>query len=314
MAIPLEAWLEVIREEYLASFIPEGGSAVRFVVAANADQVADVSIRLRELGQQCRLKVIEIDTAATRLHLLQNLFFAIARSIDWDTLTQTQLERVVANCGYRWPHPGRRTTLAILAEANEVAPGLLRTQINQEITSVVWQDAHLAQDFRNAMIALLDTRLADDRDALRDAVLGWLQGAPGRLGLAKDAQIGTKIGRHNARSMLKSLCHWLRLCDENGVLLLIDVSRLLRERREVTDGQFYYSPAAVMDCYEVLRQMIDDVSQLEGFFLAVLADPSLLGDDPRRSLNQYTALKMRVWDDVRPQHGDNPLAPLVQVR
>jgi len=313
MAIPLEAWLEVMREEYLASFIPDGGSAVRFVVAAGPDEAVRAMIRLRELGEQCGLMVISIDTAATKLHLLQNLFFAITKAIDWDALTQAQLERVVIDTGYRWPNPGRRTTLAILAEANEVAPGLMRTQINQEITRIVWQDARLTQDFRSAMIALLDTRLVDDREALRDAVLNWLHGSPGRLGLARDVQIGAKIGRNNARAMLKSLCHWLHLCGEKGILLLIDVRRLLRERREVAGGQVY-SPAAVMDCYEVLRQMIDDADLLEGFFLAVLADPRLLSDDDRRSINQYTALKMRVWDDVRPEYGDNPLAPLVQVR
>src|SRR5271165_2415437 len=143
MAIPLEAWLQVMHDEYLASFIPDGGSAVRFVVAASSEQIENVSMRLRELGRQCRLTVITIDTAETKLHLLQNLFFAIARSIDWDALTQAQLERVVTNNGYHWPNPGHRTTLAILAEANEVAPGLLRTQINQEISRVVWQDARL---------------------------------------------------------------------------------------------------------------------------------------------------------------------------
>ncbi|MDB5398806.1 MAG: hypothetical protein QOF70_1280 [Acetobacteraceae bacterium] len=313
MTIPLESWLEVMRDEYFATFIPEGGSAVRFVVAANPDQADNVSMRLRELGQQCRLTVIDIDTAETKLHLLQNLFFAIARSIDWDKLTQVQLERVVANSGYRWPDPNQRTTLAILAEANEVAPALMRMQIHQEITRVVWQDTHLAQDFRNAMIALLVTRLADDQDALQNAVFGWLQGSPGPLGLLKDAQIGTKIVRNNARAMLRSLCHWLRMCGEKGMLLSIDVTRLLRERRQVADGQFY-SLAAVMDCYEVLRQMIDDAGMLEGFFLAVIADPPLLAGDLRRSLNQYTALKMRVWDDVRPEYGDNPLAPLVQLQ
>jgi hypothetical protein len=312
MAIPLDAWLDLMHDEYLSSFIPEGGSAVRFVVAA-ADQADTVSIRLQSLALQCRLTVITIDTATIKLHLLQNLFFAIARSIDWDALTQAQLERIVTNNGYYWPNPGQKTTLAILAEANGVAPTLMRSDTNREITRVVWQDARLAQDFRNAMIALLDTRLADDRDELRTAVLDWLQGVPGRIGKARDAQIGAKISRSNARAMLKSLCHWLRLCGGHGIVLLIDARRLLREKRDVTEGQTY-TPAAVMDCYEVLRQMIDDASMLEGFFLAVLADPALLADDLRRGLNQYTALKMRVWDDVRPEQGDNPLAPLVLVQ
>ena len=313
MAIPLGSWLETMREEYLASFIPAGGSAVRFVVMADPDQIQYASIRLRDQGRQCGLTAICLDTATTKLHQLQNLFFAIAKAMDWDALTRTQLERIVANSGYRWPEPGHRMSLAMLADANDVAPGLLHTQINQEITRIVWQDAGLAQDFRNAMIALLAARLAGDRDAVRNTVMDWLQGAPGRLAGIREAGIGAKIGRNNARAMLKSLCRWVRLCGGNGILLVIDIGRLLRERREVQDGHVY-SAAAVMDCYEVLRQTIDDASQLEGFFMTVIADPPLLAGDGRRSLNQYTALKMRVWDDVRPRQGDNPLAPLVQLQ
>ena len=113
--------------------------------------------------------------------------------------------------------------------------------------------------------------------------------------------------------MLKSLFHWLRGCGQAGMLVQIDISRLLLERRHVSEGMVY-SPAAVMDCYEVLRQMIDDSEAMEGLVLAVLADPALLSDDPKRSLNQYTALKMRLLDDVRPAGGNNPLAPLVVLR
>ncbi|MBV8091404.1 MAG: hypothetical protein JO139_17880 [Alphaproteobacteria bacterium] len=45
--------------------------------------------------------------------------------------------------------------------------------------------------------------------------------------------------------------------------------------------------------------------------LVVLADQALIGDDPRRSLDAYLALKMRIWSDVHPEGRDNPLAPLI---
>jgi len=122
-----------------------------------------------------------------------------------------------------------------------------------------------------------------------------------------------RIGRHNARAMLVSLCHWLRTCGHRGLVIMLDIRRLLLDRREVSDG-IAYTPAAVMDCYEVIRQLIDDAEHLEGLFLTVLADRRLINDDvPKRALSQYTALKMRVWDDVRPQGQDNPLSPLVVV-
>ena len=66
-----------------------------------------------------------------------------------------------------------------------------------------------------------------------------------------------------------------------------------------------------MDAFEVLRQIIDDSEHFGGLLLVVLADQSLIGDETKRSLDAYLALKMRVWSDVRPEGRDNPLAPLV---
>ena len=66
-----------------------------------------------------------------------------------------------------------------------------------------------------------------------------------------------------------------------------------------------------MDAFEVLRQIIDDSEHFSGLLLVVLADQTLIGDDTKRSLDAYLALKMRIWSDVRPEGRDNPLAPLV---
>jgi hypothetical protein len=63
----------------------------------------------------------------------------------------------------------------------------------------------------------------------------------------------------------------------------------------------------------VLRQLIDDGEHFAGLLLVVLADESLIGEDPKRSLDAYLALKMRIWADVRPEGRENPLAPLVRL-
>jgi len=44
-----------------------------------------------------------------------------------------------------------------------------------------------------------------------------------------------------------------------------------------------------------------------------LAEPAALTPDSPRAIGKYTALQMRVVDDVRPHGRDNPLAPLVRV-
>ncbi len=81
----------------------------------------------------------------------------------------------------------------------------------------------------------------------------------------------------------------------------------------MAEGDLRYSPAAVMDLYEVLREIIDDIEHLPGLFVLGCADQELMAGDRRRTLDAYKALEMRIWPDVRPGDRQNPLAPLVTV-
>jgi hypothetical protein len=68
----------------------------------------------------------------------------------------------------------------------------------------------------------------------------------------------------------------------------------------------------VKDAYEVLRQFIDDTDEMEGLLVVILAPKEFLNDD-KRGLDCYSALKLRIWDEVRDRHRPNPLASLVRV-
>jgi hypothetical protein len=103
------------------------------------------------------------------------------------------------------------------------------------------------------------------------------------------------------------LCRWLRVAGHSGLLLTIDIHQITQT---APDG-LRYAPGAVMDAYEVLRQLVDDADLFAGLFLVVIADEAFIGDDAKRSVGAYTALKMRIWDDVRARARDNPLAPMV---
>jgi hypothetical protein len=109
--------------------------------------------------------------------------------------------------------------------------------------------------------------------------------------------------------MLRSLCRWLKMIGHNGLLISIDIRRLALSLPPGSDG-VRYTAAAVMDAFEVLRQLIDGADQFDGLFLTVVAGEAFIGDDQKRSIEAYTALKMRIWDDVRARDRDNPLAPL----
>ena len=221
---------------------------------------------------------MQLDLATVRLHMLQNVVFAVAKELPWERLLQTRLEALVAGAGYRWPEPGNVLALPALAEANGVAAHLLRRDLTQALTREIWQDSALTQDFRNAMIALLELRLDSEDAALAEAVIGWLHGTLRSVGPLRVAQIGWRIGRQNARAVFMSLCRWVRGCGGTGLLLLLDIRQLHRERRAITEG-LVYTPAAVIGLLEVLRQLIDDAEHFPGLFVAALADDAFLSDE-----------------------------------
>jgi hypothetical protein len=246
--------------------------------------------------------------------MIQDVFFAIARTLDWDTMAQRFVEALFDRQGYEWPRPAEAVPIQEVAERNRVAVPLLLRDFHQWLTTEIVHDPEMSQDFSVAMTWLCERRLQpeDTQPGVTAPVFEWLRGELRRIGELKGTFITAKITRHNGRAMLRSLCRWLRLCGRRGLCVALDVRQLARTGRAIGDG-LRYSPAAVLDAFEVLRQLIDDAEHFAGLLLVVLADEALIGDNPKRSVGAYPALKMRIWDDVRPEGRDNPLAPLVRL-
>ena len=311
MAVRAHEWLELIEREYLTDFIVAGGGAVKFAVG-DAHQLEIVARVLDLLSERHALAHVAIDAATTRVHMIQDVFFAIAGALDWHAMAQCFVESLFGRMGYEWPCPGEAVPIQVVAERNRVDVTLLRRDFRQWLSAEVMQDTEMTQDFRMAVTQLCLQRLEpeDAQLGITTPVLQWLRGELRRIGALKQTFITARITRHNARAMLRSLCRWLRLCGRQGLFAALDIRQLSRPVAAVGDG-IRYSPGAVLDVFEVLRQIIDDSEHFGGLLLVVLADQSLIGDDPKRSLNAYFALKMRIWSDVRPKGRDNPLAPLV---
>jgi P-loop Domain of unknown function (DUF2791) len=242
--------------------------------------------------------------------MLQDVFCALARAVPWDALLQRYVEGLFTRNGYTWPHPGEALTMPELASEFGIAATLLSRTRDQWLSRELWDDASLAQDFRSAMLALCLARLEPEGETVESPVLEWLRGEKVGLTQLRQYDIASRINRNNARAMLVSLCHFVRKAGVPGMLLALDLRPALRTGG---DAPVRYSPAAVMDLYEVLREILDDIEHLPGLFLLVLADQALMAGDRRRTLDMYKALEMRIWPDVRPGDRQNPLAPLVTV-
>jgi hypothetical protein len=311
VALLADDWLRVVGREYLARFVPGGGSAVKVVVGNDAD-LETVDTGLQGLARASQLTTMRVDAAATRIHMIQNVFFAVAQGIDWSGLAQRWIEIQFRANGYQWPRPGEPVPLRDLAEHNNVAENLLLRAVHDWLTRGISREHEMAQDFRNAMVHLCLARLEPPDPLSSPPVLDWLNGTLRTIGALRDVPIGAKITRNNGRAMLRSLCHWLGLVASTGIVVRLDI-RHLSSPSVGPAGEARYTPSAVLDAFEVLRQFIDDSHLFKGFLLVVLAADALVDGEPRRSILAYSALRQRLESDVRSLAHDNPLAPLVRL-
>ena len=145
------------------------------------------------------------------------------------------------------------------------------------------------------------------------ALSDWLTGRNRNVSAVKDYGIFNRITRNNARHFIESLFRWVRIAGYPGTVILMDIARLAVARNP-RDDLNYYTAAALLDAYEVLREFIDATDRLSGCLLVVVPDATFLDEDPwGRGIGRYQALKFRIFDEVHDQRRVNPMGSLARL-
>ncbi len=308
-------WLDIIHGEYLHDFVKRGGAAVKFCVPMDDIEQNQLLGSLRKNSEENGYVFTSIDAVSTKIHMIDKLFHEVARQIDWDDLANVFVRRIFSQKKYQLPEHHEDFNLQNIALLNDREEMFLRNELHSYLEKEIFGDFAMSQEFRIAMVRLclnqLDTASAPVY--LSAAIKEWLRGELRLISTLKKALIFQKIARHNARHMLFSLTHWLRINGKSGLVLMLDITRYLAVTRSKnpTDG-FFYSTPAVLDAYELLRQFIDGTDEMEGLLVIVVAPKEFLSDD-KRGLRGYDALKLRIWDEVKDRQRQNPMASMVRL-
>lgn len=313
--IGVDDYVGFLEEEYLRGYVDRGGAAVKFAVGPDDHSAEAFAERLSAAARHAGYVVATVDAAETRVHLLEQVFFSVARQVDWEALASTATRAAVAAAGYPAP-PDGDLKLDRLASHHQVESRELRREIDRELQRQVHRDYAMVPEFRTAMLRLCQAQLRAGQvaEAEHAAIGDWLRGDLRAISALKSALIFRRIGRHNARPLLFSLAHWLAVNGHAGLLLVLDLRRLgfaRRPRPEERQGH-YYTKATLLDAYEVLRQLVDNTDELANCFVAVVASPAFVTDGAR-GMDAYQALKLRIVDEVRDRRRDNPFSSLVRL-
>ncbi len=315
--LPLQDWLHVIREEYLDGFIDDGGSALKFVVPVKEDLSPLLKDQFTRDAGDLGYLVVHVDAGVTRVHMLQDVFFRIAEQIDWRMLARQVVLKLCDDLPYEVGNidPSADTPiLEAISAANDVPESQVALDLRRSLPTAVTQNRGMSRDFRLAMTQLCITEMAGTSQNHEAApLIDWLTGANRRVSSVRHYLIYNSILRTNARHFLESLLYWVRFVGYSGTAIILDDSRVTL-RRNPRDGQRFYTRSAVMDHYELLRELIDGADRLDGMMLVVLAGEDFLDDDIRgKGFSIYQALRSRIADEVRSRTQANPLATLVRL-
>ena len=315
--LALQDWLHFIRNEYLDGFIDDGGSALKFAVPVKEDLAPLLKEQFARDARDLGYLVAEVDAGVTRVHMLQEIFFRIAEQIDWRLLARLVVLKLCEDLPYdtRVVDPsGDSPILEEISAANDVPESQVALDLRRRLPAAVTQNRGMSRDFRLAMTQLCITEMggtAQNHEAV--PLVEWLTGVNRRVSSVRHYLIYNGILRTNARHFLESLLYWIRFVGYSGTAIILDASRVTL-RRNPRDGLRFYSRSAVMDHYELLRELIDGADRLDGLMMVVLAGEDFLDDDIRgKGFSIYQALRSRIADEVRSRTQANPLATLVRL-
>jgi len=317
MELTVSDWLKVIRPEYLQSFVKNGGATVKFLVLPDGDSPNWAKEAIESSARDDGYLFAFVDAQEIKVNMIEQIFFSVARQIDWISLARGFLYRKLRENGWSVPEPGAALTLSQIASVNERDPHLIRPELNRLLESALYRDYRLSQEFRLAMMRRCQAELDPSLSPVpAEALERWFRGELARITEVKEAQIYQKVSRHTARHMLSSVAYFLHLCGYSGLFLALDIRRCLLKPprpRNPEDMSYYYSTAGVLDVYEILRELVDQTDDLEYFFAAILTANEFLDESSRRSVCRYDALKMRIWNEVRDENRPNPLGGLIRL-
>ena len=314
--LPLRDWLRFIDAEYLSSFIKAGGASIKFAVTPE-----DLKPALYEaVEKRCAVSdsvVVKVDAIESRLHMPQDIFFSMARQVDWRRLARRFVLRLASDRGYRIDgvDPSRDDNVfGAVGSENGLDSDSVYTEFRPQIEQEVFKNRCMVKDFRVAMMhfCILENRRENDPYG-GQPLIDWITGAVTRVSNVKPFLIHTSINRTTARHFIESALYWFHHAGHAGTVMLLDNSRVTLARNP-RDGRRYYTRAMTVDHYECLREFVDATDQLTGALIMVVSGNEFLDESPgSKGYQMYPALKTRVMDDVRDKNLVNPAASLIRL-
>ena len=109
-----DAYLDFFSKEYLTDYLPKGGVTTKFVVPPLNEELNFIET-ITSKAHSNGYAVAQIDSATSKVQMIEQIFFGIARQIDWQKLANSFARLAAHSAGYPVPNDDQDLSLAMLA-------------------------------------------------------------------------------------------------------------------------------------------------------------------------------------------------------
>ncbi len=284
---------------YLDSYIPEGGSKIKFLTGRPGAGKTHVMGLLLDEAEKRGFVTVSLSATEVWLHDFRELYLAVLRELDLEQLLRGCADEIVREMGYDPAEIPEGMRLIDLLAQRQAADALSKTEIRNLLRKRFAQNPLLDNCFAACCSLLTGDLLGHPAlDApSRELILSCLYGDKAAkitrlrsLGIAP-----SRITRFNARHLLRSLAELVHMSGAAGLVITVDdMERLLVRSTEYT---IRYSKARREDAYESIRQLIDDIDSMKYLLFFLGFDRELI-DNENSGLKSYQALWMRIQNEI----------------
>ena len=213
----LDIYLNTIDEEYLRSFVRDGGSAFKMVIGAYGGGKTHFLYCIREIAWKYDYitSYITLSPEQTPFHKLEQVYRAIVANLVYPQTCEELLsgyDRGIEAVIKKWYNE----------KYQELSAKLTGDAVSRELNTYAsslgpYESISFRNAVKEAFIALSERREEDFT-----LIMQWLKGENPPKNMLKGFKIFEKIDKSTAFKMIRSLVQWIREIGYSGLIVLMD--------------------------------------------------------------------------------------------
>ena len=299
ISVGLDSLLSFLSEQYLQSYIPDGGSKIKMVTGRPGVGKTHFSRLMLAEAAARNFLTVHFSAESVWLHDFREIYLEVLRQCDLDRVLWGCAQQIIRDMGYDPDEIGDGKTFMDYLSEKGYGDVIGRTEIRAHLRKMFTRNPLLDNNFASCCSLLVGGMLGYPplEPSARDLLLAFMYGDKNvkfpmlrALGLSP-----SKITKYNARHLLRSLAETVHNGGFAGILIVIDDMEILQKKG--SQGMIHYAKVRREDTYESIRQLIDDIDSMK-YLMFLLCFDRVLMDNENAGIKSYQALWMRIQNEV----------------